>query len=637
MRTFAQEQKPTQQTKSAGSKAQNGAFAAQTQEVRSLLHLQRAIGNQAVQQLLQAHANDREVGSDRQATAHFVHGGSWIPGYPQSRVRIQAQLAVNPPGDIYEQEADRVADRVTHAPSPQLQCVDPCGSEYPTRQTEQVSQEQARVWTKHIGSSDVGQTVAPPIVHEVLASPGQSLYSTVRGFMEPRFGYDFSQVRVHTDAKAAESAQAMGAVAYTVGQEVVFGAGQYAPGTAEGRRLLAHELTHVVQQASAATPTLQRQPAHNDVADLELELQRKLSERALLARMLEESQKSFAASVSERRVYTGSQQQAAKLKAQAQSDLGNIVRASTAELLKKKIDVVRSADGFVLHVRFELSYLGRKDSEGRSKAAIDIPRLEKALRDAWTIDLTEGRYAGNKFRLEPQIEFRPQARKRSDKAFQLIVRHDAKGDSFVPGMPGLSEEINLNPRHLQGDQIVIVAHELYHLFGWIDAYYDPKEAKKNPRGGPNAPWKQHVVARRDAAGRGDLLGLPDPEHLRAWRDKGFISQADFDRQTRAPLKVWQEDAAQILYALGAPPNANKTDAQTDPNSPGFDPQAALRATETSAKQRIAERERATERYAAIADSVQKAERAIQLDEEIAALQKQIAERKAGSAKGAAKP
>ena len=90
---------------------------------------------------------------------------------------------------------------------------------------------------------------APPVVHEVLRGAGQPLDAAARDFLEPRFGHDFSHVRVHADARAAASARAVGAQAYTVGRNVVFGAGQYAPGTAQGRRLLAHELTHVVQQA----------------------------------------------------------------------------------------------------------------------------------------------------------------------------------------------------------------------------------------------------------------------------------------------------------------------------------------------------------------------------------------------------
>lgn len=88
----------------------------------------------------------------------------------------------------------------------------------------------------------------PPIVHQVLRSQGQPLDAATRAFMEPRLGHNFSQVRVHTDTQAAESAEAVNALAYTVGRDMVFGQGQYAPGTSAGQRILAHELTHVAQQ-----------------------------------------------------------------------------------------------------------------------------------------------------------------------------------------------------------------------------------------------------------------------------------------------------------------------------------------------------------------------------------------------------
>jgi hypothetical protein len=94
--------------------------------------------------------------------------------------------------------------------------------------------------------------VAPPVVHQVLAARGRALDGAVRARMEPRFGHSFADVRVHDDARAAESAGAVGAAAYTVGADVVFGAGLYRPGTAAGDRLIAHELTHVVQQQGAA-------------------------------------------------------------------------------------------------------------------------------------------------------------------------------------------------------------------------------------------------------------------------------------------------------------------------------------------------------------------------------------------------
>lgn len=90
----------------------------------------------------------------------------------------------------------------------------------------------------------------PPIVDDVLRSSGQPLDAETRAFMEPRFGHDFSRVRVHADARAAASAQAVNAMAYTVGANIVFDSGQYATGTEAGRQLLAHELTHVVQQGN---------------------------------------------------------------------------------------------------------------------------------------------------------------------------------------------------------------------------------------------------------------------------------------------------------------------------------------------------------------------------------------------------
>ncbi len=97
--------------------------------------------------------------------------------------------------------------------------------------------------------------LAPSIAHEVLRSPGRPLDAATLAVMEPRFGHDFSNVRIHTDAQAAASARAVNALAYTVGSDVVFDTGQYAPELHAGRKILAHELTHVVQQGSMAQNT----------------------------------------------------------------------------------------------------------------------------------------------------------------------------------------------------------------------------------------------------------------------------------------------------------------------------------------------------------------------------------------------
>jgi hypothetical protein len=90
----------------------------------------------------------------------------------------------------------------------------------------------------------------PPIVHEVLHSPAHQLDRNTRAFVEPRFGHDFSGACVHINAKAAEAAAAVHARAFTVGHHIVFAPEEYSPETIDGKRLLTHEITHVVQQAN---------------------------------------------------------------------------------------------------------------------------------------------------------------------------------------------------------------------------------------------------------------------------------------------------------------------------------------------------------------------------------------------------
>jgi len=140
----------------------------------------------------------------------------------------------------------------THAPrSGLLQRACACGKHTTNQHGECTECRQKRLGLQRRAVGQ-GPDVAPPIVHEVLRSPGRPLDDQTRGFMESRFNHDFSGVRVHTDERAAESAQAVNALAYTVGNHVAFGAGQYAPGTSGGRGLLAHELAHTVQQGGTS-------------------------------------------------------------------------------------------------------------------------------------------------------------------------------------------------------------------------------------------------------------------------------------------------------------------------------------------------------------------------------------------------
>lgn len=109
----------------------------------------------------------------------------------------------------------------------------------------------------------------PPVVHDVLNSTGEPLNESTRAFMEPRFGHDFSGVRVHTDARAAESAGAVNAHAYTVGEDVVFAPGQYQPSTERGNALIAHELSHVLQQEGASGETAKAMSNPADASERE--------------------------------------------------------------------------------------------------------------------------------------------------------------------------------------------------------------------------------------------------------------------------------------------------------------------------------------------------------------------------------
>lgn len=166
--------------------------------------------------------------------------------------RVQAKMTVNTPGDTLEKEADATANKVMRsalAPNItkkeeeiQRKCTDCEQKEEPSSEKPQISRRETS------GSGQGGQAV-PHIVGEVVSSTGHGLDSGTRTFMETGFGRDFSEVRIHTDSKAAQSAQAISAHAYTYQNHIVFDKGQYAPHTDSGKTLLAHELTHVVQQS----------------------------------------------------------------------------------------------------------------------------------------------------------------------------------------------------------------------------------------------------------------------------------------------------------------------------------------------------------------------------------------------------
>jgi hypothetical protein len=201
-----------------------------------------------------------------QAPANQGYSGNQaiLRRFSSTTPRLQYKLEIGSTNDPLEAEADLVADHLMDMSDADVTAA----ARRPAlrRKCAACEEEDLKtVRTKRTGQSQ-GEGEAPPIVHEVLGSPGQPLDGVTRGFFEARFGYDFSPVRIHADARAAQSAGAVNALAYTVGHQIVLGAGAK-PGATP---LLAHELTHVVQQggggsagsgSTAIRPKLQRQPA----------------------------------------------------------------------------------------------------------------------------------------------------------------------------------------------------------------------------------------------------------------------------------------------------------------------------------------------------------------------------------------
>ncbi len=205
------------------------------------LQLQRTIGNQAVLNMLRSGNMQIDPTTQALIASRFGHDFSQIPVYSLRPSVLQAKLKVNQPGDVYEQEADQVAEQVMR-----MTDKEPSVSDDQDETKNSLMHKQSR---ESEADTETDIPSVPPVVRAVLSSGGgQPLDATTRAFMEPRFGHDFSHVRVHTDERAAESARAVNALAYTVGRDVVFGVGQYAPGTLAGQSLIAHELAHTMQQ-----------------------------------------------------------------------------------------------------------------------------------------------------------------------------------------------------------------------------------------------------------------------------------------------------------------------------------------------------------------------------------------------------
>jgi Zn-dependent peptidase ImmA (M78 family) len=569
-----------------------------------------------------------KVMDKKPSVSHRVsrHGFSCVARSPTAHVQhkqisqilrnntIQAKLTIGEPNDKYEQEADRVADEVMRMPEPNVQ-----QQQEPEEEEEEAEpeREEEAIQTKLFNNKPTPVTTGLQNRIQSLKGGGQPLPGSERTFFEPRFGTDFSHVRIYNDPIAANVARSINARAFTHGRDVVFGNGEYTPGTSPGRRLLAHELTHVVQQDNGSM--IRRTPEER--AALEARLSAKIAERERLRRRMEASQDRFAAGVLRERSDEAYQRTRERLRSQAQSALQRTMLQRTLGHLQRAITVTLTENNtYVLRTNIELSFAALSGDAAAQQAVIQIPRIAQTLRDAWRVDMQQGRYAGRRFQLQPVITHRPSTQTRRQDALQIIVRGN---DSDPSSGDFLTGEISLANAHLQSNRIIVVAHELNHLFGDFDTYLieiTPTEEL------PAGRRRRHAVGRSDASGRSDLLGMVDPVVLQRWLQAGEITQAEYDRQTTAP-RIWQEDADNILYALGITPVPENERPMPSPESADYIEEAnrRLEAQRQAAQQRLDRVRRRRTRSVESIEWVQMAERAMQLDAEIADLRRRISE------------
>lgn len=448
---------------------------------------------------------------------------------------------------------------------------------------------------------------------------GRPLDAATRTQFEAIFGQDFSNVRVHDDPGVHRQLKSAQMLAFTHGEDIAFAPGEYRPLTPAGRRLLAHELAHVVQQRGGApavpggVPALdaapQRPQAQSDRDGL---LARLKVVRERLARLrAQQDQRSdvFTASLMKERLAESVVRGTRELHKQARTDVAATQLwggTRAAQTIQRAVSVTQSGNQVTLNVNLQITYDGSTDEKGRQRAAADIPRIEAAIRDVWRVDIAEGDYAGVQFRMVAKVSYLPRKTARATNAFLIRVRKPDTGPSSGDSVTGI---ISLAPAHLEGARVVVVAHELAHLFGFVDAYLQmqlhPKARKKDK---DKELWS---VGRADVQGRADLMGMIDPVLLARLRAKDAISEQEFKRQS-GPVKVWEQEASLVLRTLGVgplPPPRPTVDSED------FDPQVELDRIEREGERKLAALRAKQQRADDALQWLQAAEEAIALERE----------------------
>lgn len=255
MRTLAQKLIQPQERVSSSLVQSSTTILGPNHHANPILHLQSAVGNQTKLTIDKWRVEREQVADAREdmrsdPTSPFV-----VPALqfdfariPVTAPSLQRKPTTSSPGDAFEREADDVAEKVMGMAEPTP--IDSAPAAIQRKCAGCEDEEKKTIQTKPTPSAHTGAALDAGAAVRAAEQGGVPLPREVRSYFEPRFGHDFSRVRVHADSDAADGARAVRARAYTVGRDIVFGSGEYAPATMKGKRLLAHELTHVVQQES---------------------------------------------------------------------------------------------------------------------------------------------------------------------------------------------------------------------------------------------------------------------------------------------------------------------------------------------------------------------------------------------------
>lgn len=248
MRTFVQKRKaiPAKNV-SMRPKQSRHIHSGQIRAVKAILHMDRIFRSNAAMRSPKNHSAVRKTTIRGVAPACFEQQFHHTSTNPDAPDFSGTKFAISNPGDAYEQQADHLANQIMSiSESKHSQNIIPSFNNI-RRKSDQSNRASSQIQSQRIPNGNKKHVIVPQIIQDVLQSPGQPLQHSTRRFMEKRFGHDFRNVRIHSDSKASESARAINALAYTVGPNIVFGTGRYSPDTNKGKRLLAHELAHVIQ------------------------------------------------------------------------------------------------------------------------------------------------------------------------------------------------------------------------------------------------------------------------------------------------------------------------------------------------------------------------------------------------------